>query len=68
MFDALTFTPHKLQVSHSLLWVDTIPFNSSSTVSPLANASSLIILAVLNLTVNEYQPFSGMNTDENLYL
>jgi hypothetical protein len=34
----------------------------------LANDNSLIILAVLNLTVNEYQPFSGINTDRNPYL
>jgi len=39
-------------------------FRNPSTVIPLAFANSLIALAVLNLTVNEYQPFSGMNKDE----
>jgi hypothetical protein len=61
MFVALTFTPHKLQVNHTLLCLDMSSFISSSTVNPLAFARSLTILAVLDLTVSEYQPFSGMN-------
>jgi len=68
IFVALTFKPHKIQVSRTLLWFNIGIFSSSSTVSPLANARSLVVLTVLNLTVNEYQFFSGMKTDKNIIL
>jgi hypothetical protein len=62
MFSGLTLAPQMRHVSQELLEPCAMSkLMSSSTLNPLASASSLTLLAVPSLTVREYHPLSGMN-------
>jgi hypothetical protein len=62
-FSGLTLAPQMRHVSQELLEPCAMSeLMSSSTLNPLASASSLTLQAVPSLTVSEHHPISGMNS------